>query len=122
MCVCCERAVVSILAGIGNFSFVDGSGTNAGFFYPLGAAVDASGNVFVADEYNQRIRKVTADGGTRIGPWQSLCTLALRAVMSERWRERAGGRCFKAPPIFPIPCVLSPCPQVLPVCFGCVWW
>ncbi len=65
-----------MLAGgvIGAFtSYVDASGTNAGFNYPIGVAVDASGNVFVADRFNQRIRKVTVDGGTRIGP-VTLCS------------------------------------------------
>jgi hypothetical protein len=66
-----ERAVVSTLAGGvsgTNGAFSDGNGTNAGFSGPWGVAVDASGNVFVADRLNQRIRKVTAGGGTRIGP------------------------------------------------------
>ncbi len=62
-----ERAVVSTLAG-GNGAFVDAIGTNAGFNGPTGVAVDASGNVFVADALNNRIRKVTAGGGTRIFP------------------------------------------------------
>jgi DNA-binding beta-propeller fold protein YncE len=63
----CERAVVSTLAGGTNNAFFDGNGTNAGFSYPRNVAVDASGNVFVADTDNQRIRKVTVDGGTQIG-------------------------------------------------------
>ena len=67
-----ECAVVSTLAGgVNGFNdggaYADGSGTNAGFKTPYGVAVDASGNVFVADYGNQRIRKVTADGGTLIG-------------------------------------------------------
>jgi hypothetical protein len=62
-----ERAVVSTLAGA-SLGFADASGTNAGFFNSRGVAVDVSGNVFVADEFNQRIRKVTPGGGTRIGP------------------------------------------------------
>ncbi len=63
-----DRAVVTTLAGSGAASFADGSGSNVRFFNPRSVAVDASGNVFVADRDNQRIRKVTAGGGTRIGP------------------------------------------------------
>ncbi len=65
------RAVVSTLAGGvsgTNGAYVDGNGTNAGFNWLQDVAVDASGNVFVADWYNQRIRKVTSGGGTWIGP------------------------------------------------------
>jgi hypothetical protein len=66
-----ERAVVSTLAGglNGNqLAYADASGTNAGFYTPRGLAVDASGNVFVGDTDNHRIRKVTPGGGTRIDP------------------------------------------------------
>jgi hypothetical protein len=66
--VVAERAVVTTLAGNGVASFSDGSGSNARFYSPQCVAVDASGNVFVADSYNNRIRMVTAGGGTRIGP------------------------------------------------------
>ncbi len=64
-----ERTVVSTLAGGvsgANEAYADGSGTNAGFNRPSGVTVDASGNLFVVDQNNQRIRKVTASGGTRI--------------------------------------------------------
>jgi hypothetical protein len=63
-----EWTVVSTLAGRVSGTYADGSGTNAGFRCPAGVAVDASGNVFVGDEHNQRIRKVTAGSGMRIGP------------------------------------------------------
>ena len=66
-----ERAVVSTLAGGvrgATGAQTNAVGTNAGFDEPNGVAVDASGNVFVADCLNQRIRKVTAGGGTRISP------------------------------------------------------
>ncbi len=62
-----EQTVVSTLAGASVGGFADAFGTNAGFIYPTGLAVDASGNVFVGDTGNQRIRKVTPAGGTRIG-------------------------------------------------------
>jgi serine/threonine-protein kinase len=62
-----EWAVVTTLAGGvsgTNGAFADGSGSNAGFNTPFGLTVDVSGNVFVADGYNHRIRKVTSGGGT----------------------------------------------------------
>jgi sugar lactone lactonase YvrE len=40
----------------------DGTGSAARFNNPAGLAVDGNGNVYVADEYNDTIRRVTADG------------------------------------------------------------
>ncbi len=40
----------------------DGAGTAASFASPAGVAVDAAGNVYVADAFNQTIRKITAAG------------------------------------------------------------
>jgi len=54
--------VVSTLAGDGTFGFVEGPGINARFRDPFGVAVDGSGNVYVADFFNNRIRKITAGG------------------------------------------------------------
>ena len=58
--------VVSTLAGKtssgSNFGYVDGIGTGAQFANPIGVAVDSSGNVYVADTMNNRIRKVTPEG------------------------------------------------------------
>jgi hypothetical protein len=54
---------VTYLAGaVGQIGSVDGSGTAARFAYPWGIAVDASGNVFVADSGNHTIRKITPSG------------------------------------------------------------
>ncbi|HJM33364.1 MAG TPA: hypothetical protein QF697_02185, partial [Candidatus Marinimicrobia bacterium] len=51
--------VVSTLAGNGSNGSVDGTGTGATFNNPQGTAVDASGNIYVADRNNNRIRKIT---------------------------------------------------------------
>jgi hypothetical protein len=54
---------VSTLAGLaGNLGHADGLGTNAQFYAPQGVAVDGAGNVYVADTFNNMIRKVTSSG------------------------------------------------------------
>ena len=54
--------VVSTLAGTGVRGSTDGVGVNATFSNPWGVAVDANGNVYVADLGNNKIRKITAAG------------------------------------------------------------
>ena len=53
--------VVTTFAG-SSYGYLDGTGTAAQFAGPSGVAVDASGNVYVGDQYNRRVRKVTAEG------------------------------------------------------------
>jgi len=53
---------VSTLAGTGEPGYRDGPATNAQFDIPTGVAVDASGNVYVADTGNHRIRLISPDG------------------------------------------------------------
>ncbi len=57
------QGVVTTLAGVaGYFGTNDGTGGAARFDYPIGLAVDSNGNVYVADSYNNTIRKVTPQG------------------------------------------------------------
>jgi sugar lactone lactonase YvrE len=56
--------VISTVAGNGTegFSGDGGPATSAQLWYPRGVAIDATGNLFIADTYNNSIRKVTAAG------------------------------------------------------------
>jgi len=54
--------VVTTLAGSGARGSADGIGIAASFYGPVGVATDASGNVYVADTFNNLIRKVSPAG------------------------------------------------------------
>jgi sugar lactone lactonase YvrE len=54
--------VVSTLAGSGVAGAADSTGTAASFNGPCGLALDATGNVYVADSNNNSIRKITPAG------------------------------------------------------------
>jgi sugar lactone lactonase YvrE len=55
--------VVTTLAGVaGQIGSADGVGASARLGDPDGVAVDAAGNVYVADTFNCSIRKITPDG------------------------------------------------------------
>src|SRR5580765_3534567 len=58
-----QRLTFTTLAGPATGAgSVDGTGTAARFANPGGVAVDAGGNVYVADTDNQTIRKITPAG------------------------------------------------------------
>ncbi len=54
--------VVSTLAGSGSSGFTDGTGTAASFYKPVSVAVDSGGHVYVADRWNNAIRKISPAG------------------------------------------------------------
>jgi sugar lactone lactonase YvrE len=58
------NGIVSTVAGNGTngFSGDGGPATNASLYYPASVAVDTSGNLLIADEYNNRIRRVNTNG------------------------------------------------------------
>ncbi|MHB1082391.1 MAG: NHL domain-containing protein [Prosthecobacter sp.] len=55
-------AVTTLAGSRGASGSADGKGVNAKFSHPTGVAVDANGNVYVADSVNNTIRKITRDG------------------------------------------------------------
>ncbi len=60
-----SQGIITTIAGSGTagFSGDGGAAISAQFSSPQGVTVDAAGNVFVADAYNQRIRKIDAVTG-----------------------------------------------------------
>lgn len=56
--------VVTTLAGLlsQSWGYRDGAGRGARFFWPMGIAVDSSGDALVVDQQNTAIRRVTAAG------------------------------------------------------------
>ncbi len=59
-----STGTISTVAGTGEFGFGGDGGpaTEAQLFFPSGVALDAAGNLFIADQVNNRIRKVDSSG------------------------------------------------------------
>lgn len=67
--------IISTIAGTGSqgYSGDGGAAINASFNRPYGVAVDSEGNIYIAERYSNRIRKVDTDGiittGVRQKSW-----------------------------------------------------
>ncbi|GHV80811.1 hypothetical protein AGMMS49944_26020 [Spirochaetia bacterium] len=53
-----SSGVVTTFAGSGTRGYADGTGTAARFWSPTGITTDGSGNLYVTDRYNARIRQI----------------------------------------------------------------
>src|SRR4029078_6746686 len=72
---------VTTLAGHAGFpsTLVDGQGANARFAFPHGLALDGAGNLYVADNSNNVVRKIvidTADVSTFVGGFETSADVA----------------------------------------------
>jgi sugar lactone lactonase YvrE len=87
---------VTTVAGSGIIGDSDGTGTVASFNSPAGVALDASGNLYVADTGNNKIRKITLPGSTEpcVSDQTTLCLGGRRFKVTTRWATAAGQSSF----------------------------
>jgi len=57
-----SSGIVSTVAGTGVSGFVNGDASSAQFSAPQGVAIDKDGNIYVADQLNHQIRKISPSG------------------------------------------------------------
>ncbi|MFA6945154.1 MAG: hypothetical protein WC220_04550, partial [Pedobacter sp.] len=53
---------VSTIAGSGTFTYVDAQGKLAGFRYPTGITMGSDGSLFITDQLNHNVRRISKDG------------------------------------------------------------
>jgi sugar lactone lactonase YvrE len=87
---------MNLVAGTGaiGFSGDGGPATLAKIFEPTGIVIDSAGNLFISDEHNNRIRKITPDG--------TISTVAGNATSAKPdTRSRDGDSAIDAPLLSP---------------------
>lgn len=57
-----KTLIVQTFAGSGSSGYLDATGTYSQFYQPKGITMDPSGNLYVTDYRNNRIRKITPEG------------------------------------------------------------
>jgi serine/threonine protein kinase, bacterial len=87
-----SSGIVTTLAGSASPGSADGTGTAASFYSPAGVALDASGNLYVADSGNQKIRKITFPGSTEacVSDLTTLCLSGGRFRVTTQWATATG--------------------------------
>src|SRR5205814_8046238 len=76
-----SAGVVSTLAGTaGVIGSTDATGAAASFMYPRGVNTDSAGNVYVADNNNNTIRKITSAGVVTTDPKTAVDTRSADAT------------------------------------------
>jgi sugar lactone lactonase YvrE len=93
--------VVTTIAGNGVASYIDGTGTQAGFNTPTGLTIDTNGVIYVSDTGNHTIRRIT--------PNNKVISLLGRAINGYGSVNSGGniGVCIKNPPSFYAPSGIS---------------
>ena len=96
--------IITTVAGNGNpgFSGDGGQATKATIWNPYGIALDASGNLFIADNANGRVRKVSANGIITTVAGGATPLVAMAAPQ----RARVWGRPMRLPSTVPATCSL----------------
>ena len=84
-----HAGIVTPFAGSGQPGSSDGLGSSASFNYPYGIAIDQqTGNLFVSDQNNHLIRKITPQGMcayTLLCSTQTILTITKRRGLNNCW-------------------------------------